>query len=236
MIDRALVHASLPDLGRWIETRGMVANEECPIFADDWRAGFIVVEDELASVVGRPSLELIRRAAAPLEVEEILVFPENHDLVEQALPEWFFDHVLQHRLPTDVRLPQPQHVCRNLERHELDAMTHLPAELHEELTDAMDRPRELSAVLVDGVAVAFCYASYCSESLWDVSIDTIPSHRRQGCAQSAFLHRAQEMARRDLQPIWCAASTNPASWKLAHKIGFEQDDTFWIATREKPDY
>lgn len=235
MIDRSEVHASLPDIGRWIETRGMLADEDCPIFADDWREGFVVVDEELASIVGRPSAERIVEAVSP-EVEEVLVFPENRELAEQTLPGWFFDHVLQHRLPPGFRLPSPRHECRNLERRELDALTHLSDELHGELEDAMERPRDLSAVFVDGLPVAFCYATYFSESIWDVSIDTIPSHRRQGCAESAFLHRAHEMAERGLRPIWCAASTNPASWKLAHKIGFEQEDTFWIATREKPDY
>lgn len=235
MIDRRQVHASLPDLGRWIETRGMIADEDCPIFADDWRQGFVVVDEELASIVGRPGVERIREALGP-EVEEVLVFEENLDLAELALTDWFFDHVLLHRLPPGFRLPPPRHECRNLARHELDAMVHLSDELRAELVDAMERPRELSAVFMDGVAVAFCYATYFSETIWDVSIDTIPSHRRQGCAQSAFLHRAHEMGKDGMQPIWCSASTNPASWNLAHKIGFEQEDTFWIATREEPDH
>lgn len=235
MIDRAELHASLPDIGRWIETRGMLADEDCPIYADDWRDGFVVVDEELASVVGRPSVERILEAVGP-EVEEMLVFPENLDLVEAALPEWFFDRVLQHALPPGLRLAEPQHECRNLTRSELDALTHLSEELQEELVDAMERPRELSAVLVDGLPVAFCYATYFSETIWDVSIDTVPSHRRRGCAQSAFLHRAHEMAKSGRRPIWCAASGNPASWKLAHKIGFEQEDTFWIATLEEPDH
>ena len=235
MIDRKEVHASLPDIGRWIETRGMLADDDCPIFADDWREGFVVVDEELASIIGRPSRAKILEALSA-EVEEVLIFPENRELAEQALPSWFFDHVLQHRLPPDFELPAPQHECRHISRDELDAMTHLSEELHEELVDAMERPRDLSTVFVDGLAVAFCYATYFSETIWDVSIDTIPSHRRQGCAQSAFLHRAQEMSKRGMRPIWCAAETNPASWRLAHKIGFEHEDTFWIATREEPDH
>lgn len=72
--------------------------------------------------------------------------------------------------------------------------------------------------------MAFCYAGATTESLWDVAIDTLEAHRRKGHATRAFTFMARHMAAQGKQPVWQALEENPASWRLAEKLGFEAVD------------
>ena len=40
----------------------------------------------------------------------------------------------------------------------------------------------IAVTFVENQPVSFCYAGAVTESLWDVSIDTLPEHRRHGYA------------------------------------------------------
>src|SRR5262249_43512698 len=60
-----------------------------------------------------------------------------------------------------------------------DALDHLPSGLRHEITHArFDFPT--GAAFVGGLPVSFCYGCFTSESLWDVSIDTLEEYRRRG--------------------------------------------------------
>jgi predicted GNAT family acetyltransferase len=70
--------------------------------------------------------------------------------------------------------------------------------------------------------VAFCYAGATTESLWDVAIDTVEAHRRQGHAGRCAAFMIRRMRTFGKEPVWQSADDNPASWRLAAKLGFER--------------
>lgn len=63
-----------------------------------------------------------------------------------------------------------------------------------------------------------------TETLWDVAVDTLDGHRRQGHASACFRALAAHMAAEGRQPIWGANDDNAASLELAARLGFEPVD------------
>ena len=77
----------------------------------------------------------------------------------------------------------------------------------------------IAASFDDDRPVAFCYADE-TEGLWDISIDTLESHRRQGHAARCVAYMIDHMRRRGKVPVWAAEETNLPSLRLAAKLGF----------------
>lgn len=73
---------------------------------------------------------------------------------------------------------------------------------------------------VENKPVSFCYSGSSTESLWDVSIDTVPQHFRRGYASLCAAFMIRHMQAQGKQPVWQAVEENPASWRLAQKLGF----------------
>jgi RimJ/RimL family protein N-acetyltransferase len=72
--------------------------------------------------------------------------------------------------------------------------------------------------------VSFCYAASVTETLWDISIDTLDEYRGQGHAALAVAFMVRRMARQGKRPVWGAEESNTASMALARKLGFEPVD------------
>lgn len=68
--------------------------------------------------------------------------------------------------------------------------------------------------------MAVCSSAFETENFWDVSIDTLASHRRRGLAAATFALLAAEMARHGKQPVWGSEEGNEASLALAARLGF----------------
>lgn len=213
-----LLARALPDIPRWIETRSMLLSGECEIFGlREGGPDFVVRDPEVISVVGHPFPEEIRVAVSRGRVD-LLAFPENRDHVAQALPEWFAVRAVLHLLPDERRLPEvPEGSVRRLAASEIDTIEGAPPDLRSELELAAGESY-IAAALENGRPVAFCYAGSRSESLWDVSIDTLEGHRRRGHAGRCVAYMVERM--RPLRPVWGAEETNPASLGLAARLGF----------------
>ena len=117
---------------------------------------------------------------------------------------------------------------------------HLPATLREEILQALaGRPvtrfvgparsaavpsarpgLAVAAAWADGLPVAFCYAVVETETLWDVSIDTVDPYRRRGLGALAARAMIAFMARRGKSPVWGALASNEPSMRLAARLGF----------------
>ena len=78
----------------------------------------------------------------------------------------------------------------------------------------------IAAAFVNRQPVSFCYAGAMTESLWDVSIDTLPGYRRRGYAALCVTYLIYHMLAKGRHPVWQALEDNPASWRLARKLGF----------------
>lgn len=136
-----------------------------------------------------------------------------------ALPGWKGSRLIFHLLESAQSLPEiPPGQVRFLDPDSLDRLP-VPLELLNELkTGAEHSP--ISATLVQGQPVSFCYACAMTESFWDIAIDTLPEHRMKGYAALCVTHLIRYMGTQGKQPVWQALEGNPASWRLAQKLGF----------------
>ena len=233
-IDRQRLRATLPDVPRWTETRHLLGSAQSRVHVDPNAPdpAFIVVDEArvpFAAVVGRPHADLIRLAAS--QAGELLAFPDNVDDVKSALPGWAVERAILHTLPDWSTVSAvPAYPTRVLASSEVATFTHVEPELMAELQDAEDEGVDIVAALDGALPVAFCYAGATTETLWDVAIDTVPSHRRRGYAAAAASQLIRRQAERGLAPVWCALESNEASLGLARKLGFQEVDAIWLLT------
>lgn len=226
-LDRSILLAALPDVPRWIEARHLLASETARVAVDP-RApapAFVVADPwgELAAVVGLPAPELIRTLAGG--VEEVLAWPENIDHVQQALPDHAADLVHVHVLAQVPRLSAPIGRARLIRPRGRAELPGAPRELAEELLEVVRAGIPIGAAFDGDRPVAFCYPAARSGRYWDVSIDTLASHRRRGFAQAAALFMIRHMQQSTgLEAVWCSAGANLASTALAARLGFKEVD------------
>lgn len=222
----------LPNIPRWIDTRSLLNDTSNDLLQDleQSQTSFVIYddEDEFGSIVGTPSAALIAEAAA--ECEEMLAFPENIDYVKSVLPEWAAEPAAVHIAGPDSKFPPAPSNTRLLAEGELTTLKHLSAALAEELGEVEKEPKPIAVACDEGLPVAFCYPTCHSETHWDISIDTISSHRGRGFAAQATLKMIEQQRQLGLEPIWAAVASNIASLRVAAKLGFQQVDTIWLLT------
>ncbi|HEX2491202.1 MAG TPA: GNAT family N-acetyltransferase [Blastocatellia bacterium] len=222
-IDRLLT--AIPDQPQWVELRAMLLSGQCEVYGleDTERLSFVArhAEMELVSVYGRPALDTIRHVIAlRTSPEAVLCPPDDRGHVAEALPEWRSELATIYRLPNSDCLPEvPAGAVRLLSSSDIEAMDHAPDELKEELIDAT-KWSPVAATCVEQLPVSFCYGGSQTESLWDISIDTLDEYRNRGYAALCVAFLIEYFRRRDLAPVWGAVESNIPSMRLAAKLGF----------------
>jgi hypothetical protein len=234
--------ARLPDVPRWVEARALLLSGRGELFgldeegASGWAtsspaAPSFVVRHPLsgdAVVVGTPPVEAIRAAAAFDGPGRSIVAPlEQRPLLEAALPGWTAGRAVLHVLGDASRLPGvAPGAVRLLEPAGpagVDALVAagatIPAGLLRELRIGAETS-PVAAAFAGARPVSFCYAGAVTETLWDVSIDTLEADRRQGHAARCVAYMIRLLWAEERQPVWGAAEDNPASWRLAGTLGF----------------
>jgi hypothetical protein len=215
----------------------MLLSGRCELFGVDETGTLSFVanspEIELISVVGFPAKEAILDAIAANSNEaEILATLENSKHVAEALQDWTVSLAKLHMLGGKPCLPAiPANVVRLLTLSEIAAMKNLPLDLKEELTTVC-RYSPVAATIAEGAPVSFCYAGSQTESLWDISIDTLAGYRNKGYATACVAYMIELMSRQNKQPVWGAYETNEASMRLAAKLGFVAVDTIIVLQRK----
>lgn len=220
---------STPDNPLWSATRYLL-HDGGRITADN--TGVIVAnkDADFLSVIGAPADDTIAGALSHATHDaEILVQCEFASQFRKAtgLPGKHANlYILENAAPVLARNPQ-------INVRMLDAVpADLPdPNLHEELTDVVESAVPISAAYVEDDPVAFCYAVCESEGYWEVSIDTLSDHRRNGYAIQAFLHHYQTEKDQGRDPIWGAFKDNTASNNLAQRLGFKHTAEIWEFTR-----
>jgi GNAT superfamily N-acetyltransferase len=194
------------------------------------QSGFVIwsKDDGLDSVVGEPNPEGVVRAADC--VSEILAFPENVEQVHAILRDFRAESATVFSAPVQLP-PSPSHPCRQIGHVEIAPLQHLPTELLDELSDVAQDRGAIVAAFDGTLPVAFAYVASETEALWDISIDTIESHRRRGYAGAAVVHLMHLMKRRGKRAVWGALARNTASKNLAQRLGFVEVDTLWVLVR-----
>ncbi len=215
---------TLPDTPRWVETRSLLLSGRGEVLGlEEESLSFVVRGADFcpvyASVVGHPVRKVIAEAAGHgYKGDEILAVPENHSYVAASLCGWGCVTAILHTLGDKPRLPNvPENSVRLLPSLEALDSESLPPELSAELEEAVS---PIAVAFAGEHPVSFCYAAAQTESLWDVSIDTLKDYRRQGHAARCATYMIGHMARRGKRPVWGAEETNPPSLRLAKKLGF----------------
>ncbi len=218
----------LPDEPRWVEARGLALEGDCSVFGGGG-GGWALRNDRpgarLVVVVGRPPRAAIEAALAGGAEREVLCSVDDQEATAAVLAGWTCEPATLYGLADPARLAPAAKSARPLAPD--DALEHLPDELRVEI-EGVRRARVVHAAFDGDVPASFAYACWRTESLFDLSIDTAPSHRRRGLARVAAstLIRAELAGGR--QPVWGALASNAASHRLAESLGFAPVDA--IAT------
>ncbi|HWO87781.1 MAG TPA: GNAT family N-acetyltransferase [Gemmatimonadales bacterium] len=226
---------ALPDVPRWVETRATLLSGRAEVLGlSGDRRNFVVrsLREPLIGVVGRPEPPFIAEAAGR-DPEAAVLVPEEHlDHVAAALPGWEAAGATIYEWPLGVPLPSPLEDpdVRPFAPHQ-DNLGHVPALLREELLRVSSWATVVMAVYAGGGPVSFCYDCSTTESLWDVSIDTLEPYRGRGFAVRAVREMIAQLARRGKSPVWGAADDNEPSRRLAAKLGFVPADRLAVFTR-----
>ena len=235
---------ALPDAPCWVDTRGMLLSGRAEVFAADARDATFVVRvfsGALAavSVVGRPAAHAIYQAVdGTTDMTPVLAQLDNAGYVGDALAAcpasvagqtWTPEHAIVHRL-SDTAVPRLADGAPIRLLGAEEPLDHLPAGLRFEIGHArMVVP--VAVGVVDGMPVSFCYACWTTETLWDVSIDTLDAYRRRGLAARSAQFMIDRMREQGREPIWAAVQSNLASLQLARRLGFTAVDRIVVFSR-----
>lgn len=252
--------ARVPDVPAWVDTRGMLLTGRAFVSfapgANLHTDGFVVelASRALVSVVGRPPAPLIAERVGCLVGDvNVLCAVEAADAVENALPGWQRHAALIHALPsrqpweletdpgvtvfTRAGAPPLSHVPEPLRTELVETLEGHPAArfVPGALPPAMPRDRSgqpipMAAAWADGLPVAFCYPVLQTETLWDVSVDTLPAFRGRGLAGRAAREMTRHMRRLGKAPVWGAVETNSASLGAARRLGFVRSGRLAVFT------
>lgn len=210
---------SLPDIPRWVETRGLLLGGRCSVAVSP--GGFVVkaLDSPLVCCVDRPAPAAIREAVAEAGPDlRVLVPPEEAETVARALPDWIPAAATIHLLePGRSPEPDPAVDVRLLQDELL--LTLLPDGIRSEIGWALPRTT-VAVALSDGLPASICYSCRETETLWDISIDTMPELRRRGFAEACTAFLMRTMRERGKEAVWGAEDSNLPSLRLAAKIGF----------------
>jgi len=210
---------------------------------EDGGLSFVVRDPPSGSiaVVGAPRRDMIQEAASLSGRDaEIIAQFQSQGAVVGALPDWRREEAVLYMLGDSTRLAGREEVdplalaggsATVVERPRVLALSMIevqalsvPEELARELTLAALRTL-VWATIVDGNPVSFCYAGSETETLWDVSVDTLEAHRGRGYARACASAVIDQMYRdRSKHPVWGALDSNVASKRLASKLGFVEVD------------
>jgi GNAT superfamily N-acetyltransferase len=211
---------------------------------DSVAAGFAVraVSGPLAvvAVVGHPAPDAIVGAVDDVtDMTPVIAQSGNAAYVSQVLSscppsgaghEWRPERAVLHRLTfTSIAdVPDDDVPVRLLKGD--DPLDHLPAGLRFEMSHARERA-DVAVAVIDGRPVSFCYACWITETLWDVSIDTLEAYRRRGLAARTVRYMIRRMREDGREPVWGAVESNAASLELARKLGFTPVDEVVVFSR-----
>jgi hypothetical protein len=235
----ARLAALLPDVPRFVETRGMLLGGDCEILGLEEGAAspsFVVrdEEEDLVCVVGYPAREAVAEALTRNgNASAVIAMPENVSRVAQAVPGRESQPAILHLLDETERLPgatgdEPVRLLSGPEELSL-LPSGLRAELRAELERALRRDTPTVAAFAGDVPVSFCYVASETEGLWDVAIDTLEENRRQGRAAQCAAYVIRHMrATTGKEPVWGAVESNAPSMGLAAKLGFVPVDRVFV--------
>jgi GNAT superfamily N-acetyltransferase len=225
----------LPDLPRWVEVRSLLLDGFGEIFG-------LQEEPDLSLVLRNPYSRSIFVVGKPIEnaieaaVEkngrggEVIAPHEQAEWLAEILPGWTRAAIIVHHLPDTQRLPEVSPGAVGFLDPAVITQLVIEDDLKEELNSGAEQSL-IAATFVEQQPVSFCYAGSVTEALWDISIDTVPDQRRKGYAALCVAYMIRYMHAQGKRPVWQALEDNPASWRLAQKLGFVPVDKLMLFRR-----
>jgi hypothetical protein len=223
----------VPDIPRHIEARSMLLNGRGQIAWSNGRDMLTYSDrDRLACIVGSAPMREIAPVLERLPADVEVVVGEADARAQGRWPQpWRGE-------PATVFLAPQEAVATRVIRCGIRILTrddgphfhHVPADLREELDEALTFSSIATAF--DGhIAVSFCYAGSETETLWDVSIDTLAPWRGRGYAGAAAAAMIDAMRARGKRAVWAALDSNTPSLRLAARLGFTPVDRVIVFTK-----
>ncbi len=225
--------AQIPDDPLHLETRHLLLLESSWIVGGQAGDGGGLVGDpetRLIAVFGRPAVRLFSEAGEVAGAAEsgaagwtLLAPLDMIDRIDEGLPEWGGEEAVIYRHEPGAGSDAEPFAAdlRRVESFEPGELDDLPAGLRAEVEGAVGR-KAMATAWVDGKPVCFCYPFRETETLWDVSVDTLEPYRRRGLATACVRFLSDELRRAGKEPVWGALESNEASLALAEKLGFRQ--------------
>jgi GNAT superfamily N-acetyltransferase len=235
---------ALPDTPGWVDVRGMLLSGRATVSGGETiDAGFVVraVSGALAvaGVVGCPPYDAIARAVDGVtDMTPVIAQRDNAAHVGQALAtcqtspsgkRWTPERAVLHGLTAPPLSSPPDDVQVRLLRED-ERLDHLPSGLGFEIGQVRGTT-PVGVAVVEDRPVSFCYPCWVTETLWDVSIDTLEAYRRRGLAARLVQFMIARMQKGGREPVWGAMESNVASLELAAKLGFTPVDDIVVFSR-----
>lgn len=209
----------------------MLLRGTAQIFADDLRHfALFDTQAEVGVLIGTPSVEAIAALTALCRKDAVLLAQtQNAEELSPALSLWRAEAATLFTLPSEEALPDSGDV-RLLDLPHLEELE-IEDELKEEFRQALVFA-PLAAGYHENQPVSFCYPVWQTETLWDISIDTLPEFQEQGHAARTVSWMIRFMAGAGKRPVWGALESNVASSRLARKLGFVPADQIVVFSQE----
>lgn len=234
MISPESLARRLPDTAAYVDTRGLLLSRPCEIFGQDPGTGNFVVRarySELICVAGEPAPAAIRQAIKKSgPTITVLSNLDNGDFLASVLPDWKKSKAILHELKHSS--PVRSHLYLQVSFVSREQIESIAADAPD-LAGELDREfafTPIAATFVNRKPISFCFPTFETESLWDVSIETLPAFRRRGYAAACFKFMREHMQEEGKRPIWGAEADNKASLQLARKLGFVPVDEVVLFT------
>ena len=228
--------STLPDNQLLLDTRGSLLSRSCELFGQA-NEGFVIrrYDTPLICVIGKPAISAIQAAISKsVEEVEVLTYRESVTYVGSALRGWQKEAAVIHEFSNARNMNEEiDERVRLANENELSGLEDEFPELAKELLKAAPFS-PIAAFFFDNKPVSFCCSTCESESLWDVSIETLPSYQRKGFAECCARFMIRHMFKKGKQPAWGALKSNTASLKLADKLGFVPVGELYLFSRPSP--
>ena len=228
------VLATLPDLPRWVEARGLLISRRG--FVVDTPDGCRMVCSRADQMIVPTTIELSPQleAVATREVPGATFLVQDVMLpaARYHLPDWTAEAVTLYTLHEERarawRLPPWP--TGPMTGTQISAVDDMPPALRDELLAAVEHT-PIWVAKHDGRPAAFAYAAQTTERWFDVSVDTLEPFRNQGLGRAAAMALIVDRMLHGLLPVWGAVASNEPSHRLARRLGFEAVDLLWLMTR-----
>ncbi len=226
----------LPDVHRWVEPRALLLRATCDVFGYQEAPELSVIvrdeDGETLFVIGNPGVPVVKSVLRQSpNVREVVATQQYATKLVGLLPGWSRTTIFVHRLRDSARLVVNVGVVETMIRPLVTRIEGMDLDLSREFERNANDHWIATAFTPQRVPIAGCYAGAITETLWDVAVDTAKAYRRQGYARSCVAHMVMKMRKeaQPKEPVWQAAEDNPASCRLAKKLGFERvDELAWF--------